>query len=360
MFNKRGMLKRKVSVVVLGLILIFAVGLVDAAETPIRLKFSAFFPETNPEGARVKELCGRLENASGGRVKIDIYWAGALGVAPRQVDVVRDGLADLSLAYPVYNPARFPLSLFPELPLSASSSRSATAVVVELVKRKLITDEFKKADLKLISACAYPPNQIYSNKKIMKVDDFKGVRMWSSGPVMEKTLSLLGASGIMLPWHDIYMGLERGTLDAMQIPWLSSIAMKMYQVTKYPIEIGLMGGYFATMIMNRASWNKLPPNVQAEWQKVGAEFSPWWAGEFDAEERKFKQMWVDKDIAIMEFPSSEKKKLAQKLIPVWQAWIDRNEAKGKGKSAKEIYKIYVEVMKKLDEPVLIRIPDLYE
>ena len=63
---------------------------------------------------------------------------------------------------------------------------------------------------------------------------------------------------------------------------------------------------------------------------------------------------------VIEFPLAEKEKLAQKLVVIWQDWLDEREAEGKGKRAKEIYKTYVEVMKRRGEPVLVKVPGLYE
>ena len=363
MFIRRKISKKMAgfAILVMALVLISVVSVVNAADKPITLKFSAFFPEPNTAGPLVKEFCRRLEQASKGTVKVNIYWAGALGPAKEQLDIIRGGLADLALAYPVYNPASFQRSLFIELPLFASKGWIATKVVTELINRDLITDEFKTAGVQLLSAIGWPPSQLYSNKKIAQVEDFKGLRIWSSGPVMAKTCSLVGGSGITLTWADIYTGLERGTLDAFPSSWGSSVNLKLYEVTKYPVNIGFMGGYLGTLIMNKASWNKLSPDVQTAWRAVGKEFAADYARILDDLEEKKRQVWTDHGREVIEFPAAEKEKLAQKLVVVWQEWIDRGQKEGdKGKTAKEIYKTYAEIMNKVGQPVMVKIPGLYE
>jgi TRAP-type C4-dicarboxylate transport system substrate-binding protein len=342
--------------------LFFVISPIAAAEKPIGLKFSAFYPENNPAGPITKEFCHRLEEASGGRIKIDIYWAGALGAAKEQLEVVRGGLGDLALYYPVYDPIRFPLTLFVELPLQASKGWIATKTASELIKTNLITDEFKKADVELLAAIVWPPSKLSSNKKITRVEDFKGLRVWSSGPVMAKTLSLLGASGITLTWADIYMGLDRGTLDAFPGSWTSSAAIKTHEVSKYGVDLGLMGGYMGTLIMNKNSWNKIPPDVQTKlrWENLGREFSERWAKILDEKEEEAKQVWVKQGRELIAFPQEEKEKLANKIVEVWQDWMQRNEAGGRGELAKKVYKTYVESMKKTGDPVSVKLPGLYE
>lgn len=363
MFIRKKMSTKKANFFIFAMVILFisVASVINAADKHINLKFSAFYPEPNTAGPLTKEFCRRLEQASKGTAKIDIYWAGALGPAKEQIDIIRGGLADLALAYPVYNPASFQRSLFIELPLFASKGWIATKVVSELINRNLITDEFEAAGVQLLSAIAWPPSQLYSNKKIAKVEDFKGLRIWSSGPVMAKTCSLIGGSGITLTWADIYTGLERGTLDAFPSSWGSSVNLKLYEVTTYPINIGFMGGYLGTLIMNKASWNKLSPDVQTAWQAVGKEFAADYARILDDLEEKKRQVWIDHGREVIEFPTAEKERLAQKLVVVWQEWIDRGRrGDDKGKTAEEIYKTYVEVMNKVGHPVMVKIPGLYE
>ena len=53
-------------------------------------------------------------------------------------------------------------------------------------------------------------------------------------------------------------------------------------------------------------------------------------------------------------------KIAKKVEVGWTNWIDKNEKKGKGEGAKELYRTYVETMKNLGEPVYIKLPGLYQ
>ena len=340
------------------LVLVPFITFVEATENSIHLKFSTAFPKTTTYGPPTIDFCQRLEKASGGKVKIDIYWAGALGPAKEQLDVVRGGLADMAHNYPVWHPASFPLSLFVELPLFAPSSQSATEIISELIKRDLITNEFKQAGVEPLVTLSWPPSQLYSNKKISRVEDFKGVRIWSMGPIMAKTFALVGASGLSLTWADIYMGMERGTVDAVPCSWSSSVNLKLQEVAKHPINIGFMGGYLGTFIMNKASWNKLPPDLQAKWKKIGTEFSNDYAKILDDLEVEKRQVWEKHGREVIEFPLAEKKKLARNLVVVWQEWMDARKKEGKGKLAQEIYKTYVDVMEKRGETVLVKIPGL--
>ena len=110
MFIRRKMSKKMAGFVILAmvLVLISVVSVVDAADKPITLKFSAFFPEPNTAGPLTKEFCRRLEQASKGTVKIDIYWAGALGPAKEQLDIIRGGACRPGSRIPRLQSRQFP------------------------------------------------------------------------------------------------------------------------------------------------------------------------------------------------------------------------------------------------------------
>jgi TRAP-type C4-dicarboxylate transport system substrate-binding protein len=341
-------------VLFLALVLIFLVSSGVAAEKPINLKFSAFYSEATAAGPLTKEFCRRLEDASEGKVKINIYWAGALGPCPQQFDLVRGGVADLALHYPLFTASRFPLSLFIEMPFIADNGVSTTKVFQEMLKQGLVTNEFK--EVKLVSALGYPPLHMFSNKELTKVEDFEGIRTWSGqGPILAQTWACVGATGVSLIWPEIYMGLERGTIDCFLTTWGSATGLKTYQVVKHPTEIGFMGGFLTTLIMNKEKWDKIPPDIQKKWNKAGEQFALDYAQILEDYELRDRKIWVEKGVTVDEFPASEKNRLAKKLLPVWQKWIDKN-----GEPAKKIYQTYLDVMKKEGEQVFMQLPGLYK
>jgi len=82
-----------------------------------------------------------------------------------------------------YNPARFQLSNFVELPFFSTSSQTSYDVAQALLAKNLITSEVEP--IKLLVHIMSPPAQIFSNKNITKIEDFKGTRSLArdlSGP----------------------------------------------------------------------------------------------------------------------------------------------------------------------------------
>ena len=342
---------------VIGLLL-FSVGWGNPGEaaSPIQMKFASQLPPSHPLVPVIQGWLKELSEASNGTVVIDYLGGESMGKAPEYWDLVSEGLADMAIFSCAYNPARFQMSTFVELPFFSTSSRMSYDVVQALLAKNLITSEFEP--LKLLVHVMSPPSQIFTNKEITKVEDFKGTRFFGPGSVWNKTLGLLGAKGVSMGMQDVYLALERGTLDAAANNWASVMSYRWVEVVKYPVEINFMGGYFNMLIMSNKSWSKVSPEVQAAWTKINEKYGPRMAATFDGVESVAKKVWTDAGKKIEMFPAAEREKLSVILAPVWQDWIDRMEKAGK--PGKEIYKTYVEVMKKKGEPVVMKLPGLYQ
>ncbi len=323
---------------------------------PIHMKFSSFTTPAHFMTAHMKEYARELSEASGGSVVVDYYGAEALGKAAEHWDITKEGLADIGLFCAIYTPSRFPLSMFIELPFFSTSAQSSNKVVQALLAKKLINDEYK--EVKLLSFYTTAPSQIFSNKKLVKLEDFKGMRLTGIGPVWTRTWSLLGGQAVAMGWPDIYLALDRGTIDAGTTSWAASKGWKWQEVAKHPVDISVMGGFFCGKLMNNQSWSKLAPDVQARWTSISEKYSMRFSKAYDDGDEEAKQAWKAAGREISVFPPAEKQRLAEKLLPIWQEWLSRNEAAGK--PAREIYRTYVAAMKAQGKPVVMKIPGLYQ
>lgn len=348
-----------VKVVLVGISLFLFSGMwstpVEAAG-PVTMRFAWPLTEGHPMTASAKALIKDLEEASNGTVAIKFYGAEALGKAPEYGELVQEGLADIALFSCPYNPSQYLMTRFVELPFFSNSSKASYEVIKALLDKKLISKEFDQH--KLLFPIMSPPSQLFSNKNITKTEDFKGIRLMCMGPIWNKTMDLLGAQCVTMNMQDMYIALQRGTVDAGPTGFASVMGYKWIEVVDYPIDISLMGGYPSMIIMNKKTWSKLTPEVQAAWAQVSEKHGQMFAALFDKFEVVGRSKWPAAGKELQVFPAAEKEKLGQILTPVWQDWIDRMEKAGK--PGKEIYRTYVEVMKRKNEPVVMKVPGLYK
>ena len=326
-----------------------------AASKPLKLKFSSFIAPAHPATKVLEAFTKELTDTSNGKVVVKFYGASALGKAAEQYDIVYEGLADLAVGCCGFNPSRFPLSLGSQLPFFSDSAKTSAKLLMEFQKRGFLDKEFE--DFVYLFPATTTPSQIFSNKKITSIKDFKGLRIWGGQKIFKEVCDILGATAVVMSTPDVYLALQRKTIDAAVNSWTSGVAgWKWAEVTKYAIDISLMSGWHCNVVMNKKSWNKVPADVKAKWQELFPEYTMKIAAVFDAVDAKMKEKAIkDPKTEVIQFPAAERQKLAQMLIPVWQKWVKEN-----GKQAQEMYKVYVETMKKMGKPVMVKLPGLYQ
>ena len=113
------------------------------------LRLHHFLPAQQQNQQNVIEpWAQKIEQESGGRIKIEIYPSMQLGGKPPQLlDQVRDGLADIVWALPAYTPGRYPKIAVFELPFMISTAE-ATSQALQAYYEAHARDEF--SDFKVL------------------------------------------------------------------------------------------------------------------------------------------------------------------------------------------------------------------
>jgi C4-dicarboxylate-binding protein DctP len=105
---------------------------------------------------------------------------------------------------------------------------------------------------------------IVSNSKrpIKTVEDFKGLKMRSFGPMGATTLRALGAMAVVTASEETYTALQQGVIDGATTPAGVFLVRKYYDVQKYTTNAGMLNATFGFIIVNSAWWKGLPADVR--------------------------------------------------------------------------------------------------
>ena len=325
-----------------------------AGEKPIVLRFSSFIPPSHPADKLLKDFCHQLEKAGDGRVKLEYYGTGSLGAAREQYEIATEGLADIATTCCGYTGCRFPLALGIQLPFFAESAATGSRIILELMKEGFFREEF--ADVVYLFPLATTPCRIFSNRKITRVEDFKGLRIFGGESVFIDVCEALGAVPITISTPDVYMALQRHTVDAGLAPWTPGIAAwKWQEVTRWVIDVPLLSGWHCNVVMHRESWNRVPADIQRKWRPLFPIYARKFAVLYDTLDKVMRKRYENyRGGEIITFSEAELHRLAEKMIPVWGKWVREN-----GDQGRRMYLAYVAIMKKLHHKVWVQLPGLY-
>jgi len=269
-----------------------------------------------------------VEKATGGRVKVTIYWSQTLGKAAEQYNTVVKGVADVAYGYQAWAPGRFPLTSGLELPFLFPSGVAASRAAWDIYSTtKYLKAEYE--DVKVLGLSAMDPKSIFLGKKpVRSLKDLKGMKIRCQGLVETKTIESLGAVPVAFPITELYTALERGTVDGTLIAAAPIYSFRFDQVLKYATEIGLGCGTFF-MVMNRKTWDSLPSDIQKSIDELsGLRISEIGGKVFDMESAEAFKLLTERGIERYRLPPEELKGWKDAVAPIKDWWVAETQAKG--------------------------------
>ena len=111
-----------------------------------------------------------------------------------------------------------------------------------------------------------------SNKPILTVDGFKGVKLRSPSRSAAKSLTALGGAPVNMPPAQITAAVAKGVVDGAMATWELVPAVKLQEVTKYHMQAPSNQAAFTqnplVMLMNKVKYDSLPPDLKAVLDKA--------------------------------------------------------------------------------------------
>lgn len=236
------------------------------AQTPeVTLRMHHFLPAiSNGHAKFLRPWSDRVQSASNGRIKIDIFPSMQLGGSPPQLfDQARDGVVDLVWTLPGNTPNRFPgIEVF-ELPFVAGKRAVTNSKALAEFAEVHLREEFR--EVKPICLWTHDHGLIHAKKQISKLEDLKGLKLRFPTRLAGEALRALGVNAIGMPIPQVPESLAQGVIDGTVVPWEVVPAIKVQELVKYHTEIpGSPTLYVASFIlaMNRAKYDSLPTDLK--------------------------------------------------------------------------------------------------
>ena len=274
----------------------------------------------------------RVEKASGGKVKIEVFPSMALGGKPPQlINQARDGVVDIIWTVNGYTANLFPRSEVFELPFVHTNSATATSLAMRAMYDQYLKPEYTGVHPLFLHVHAGQAIHMV-DKEVRKPDDLKGLKMRIPTRTGAWIIEALGASPVGMPVPDLPQALSKKVVDGAFIPWEIIPPLKLQDMTKFQIE-GANRVRFGTttfqVSMNQKRWDSLPADVQKAFTDQSGEA---WV-------REVGDIWTkSEDVGIglaikagnkhVQLTEAELAVFRTKLEPVVQRWIDEVKTQG--------------------------------
>lgn len=245
--------------------------------TPILIKIATPLGETDLKTIEARDFASKVEQQTNGRVKFEIYASGSLFQDSQIHTGVSQGLIQMGITGIAYPAQVIPLALTVSQGL-IFSSRDQFWRSVDGDLGQMISKEFEtKLNIKVLSYTSNgPTGALVSNKKQIKTPaDLKGLLWRSPSAAYEQYFSSLGASPVTLSASDVYTALQRGTIDGALSNNRTYLSNRFYEAANYITNFQIDCDNAVPVMINLATWNQLPADIQTIFMKVAQEEEAW-------------------------------------------------------------------------------------
>lgn len=294
------------------------------------LRYSNWLPAGHPLRVQVMDPWAEdVAKATSGRVRIEPL-PKVVGTVAGQFDVIRDGLADVALFVPSYQPGKFEVTELMELPFLADKAAIRSPASWRFFQKHLAQqDEYK--GIHVLSLFTGPALQFYTAKKqVRTVDDLQGLKLRSPNQTVSQGLTLLGATPVLKPATEVYELVSGGVLDggAMTVGDVQSFKL----VSLMPKVSLVSGGFTATVIVlaiNPAKWASLSKADQDAIAAVSGEKVARAVGvSYDAAEIESLEATRKAGGTVEQLSPAVVEAMKQRLAPIEQSVMEKARKRG--------------------------------
>lgn len=326
------MIRRGVTKTLAAVVLACALSPGAAMAQEVTLRLHQFLPPVATVPKKIlKPWAARVEEASGGKLKIEHYDAMSLGGRPPDLmDQAIDGAADIVMTVVGYTPGRFLKTEVFELPFMMTDPVATSMAFQDMVESDLQDGEY--SDVKVLGAWVHGPGVIHTRRPVMSVDDMEGVKMRGPTRVINDMLKELGATPVGMPLPAIPEALSKGVVDGTVIPWEVTPAIRLSELVTNHLEFtGDEAIYTATiiMVMNKAKYEGLPEEIRAAIDaESGMKLSEFAAQVMWDEDAPARGIAESAGNSIVPLPPEEVARFKEKAQPVIDRWVAEMDGRG--------------------------------
>ncbi|MEH7253804.1 TRAP transporter substrate-binding protein [Neobacillus niacini] len=218
------------------------------------------------------EYFGKLvEERSNGSINVEIHSGASLMNAPEMYEGVSNRVVDAVLVASPFLEGQIPeLGAF-NYP---GSYNFDTFMEFQKEAEPLLDEILKKHNMKHIFGTRIGELVIVAKEgsgELKTKEDFNGLMVRSVGGMFSEYAKSLGASPVNVPFSEVTIALEQGTVDAYMGGWPNANSLQMHEIAPDVTATDLSSGYWHGVYMNLDVWNELSSEQQKIVMEAGYE-----------------------------------------------------------------------------------------
>lgn len=214
----------------------------------------------------IKGFVDRLKKDGADLMKIDFFDSGTLVKTDEQTQALRAGTIQFMFHTSSYITRTFPILGITGLPsLVLDLYEHGERLNMEAPLWKLMNDAMAKDNIFMLTGGGgiYEPEYIWSgSKEVASLADLKGKRVRIVSYEAEEALKPFGVAGARIPSSELYLAVQRGTVDAVGANVSTVVGRKIYEQVKYCYKLPITA-FNIGVFMLKSTWDGMPEKAKA-------------------------------------------------------------------------------------------------
>ncbi|WP_425450368.1 TRAP transporter substrate-binding protein DctP [Virgifigura deserti] len=256
-----------------GLLLASAAATTPAwAQDVIELKMHSQIVESRPEAEWLNAFADLVAEKSGGKLKINVYHAGSLGLKDADLlRILQSGAVDMAMMYGEYYTRDAPELAAVYVQGAIREPEEHLALLPTM--RAIYEEAYAEWGIRTVGGVVSPVFDvgIHCKQPVNTLEQLqsKKLRVWAAHLV--DTFNGLDVAAQVIPQNDMYLALQTGVVDCAY--YLSTVAptVSLQEVTKYESYLHPWAAVPWIFGISEQGWAKLTPELQAVLVEAGEE-----------------------------------------------------------------------------------------
>ena len=309
------------------------------------LKAQFFLPKGHPISKRLEQIYQEVEQATGGEVKFQSFYASELVPLREALDGLSRGTLDLLVGPGNYYSGKIAIADFGIMPFNFKSYADRSKAFYDEGVGEIVDKTFAKFGIAVPAPFDYFIGEevlVRKGADVKGVDDLKGLKLRVAGGELIELVKALGAQPVFIAPPEVYTGLQRGTVDGAIFPAHDLRLLKLGEVVGTVVgpDYLFSGPMMHLFKFNKASWEALAPGVRGKVQVALKQAAQ--RDDANAERELTALYRADAEkagVRFMTLPAAEIGKAKPATDTARKAYLQYNREQGNGAEAERILSI---------------------
>ncbi|USG66787.1 DctP family TRAP transporter solute-binding subunit [Brevibacillus ruminantium] len=285
----------------------------------IRLAYN--LPQDHHISKGIEEFAKKVTERSGGNVKVQVYPAGQLLSDKEMNQAILTGGVEMGVNSSTLWASVVPAMGIFDVPYAIPTSYELAGKALNGPVGDKLKAEMEAKGAKVLLFADYGYAQFANSaRQLTKPEDFQGLKIRSIGHIPSAMIQAYGAAPVFMGAGEVYMALQRKTIDGATSGTTAMVQRKYDEVSKY-LTICNYAYLEFVLAVNKKYWDGLPPKTQELVAAAAKETEDWIRTQAEQEDKATAEQLKQKGMDVYIVPDSDLPAWKEAAKPAWEEYV---------------------------------------